>query len=110
MSEPCKHGHVDGVMHRPCPRCEVEYLRSKVAELEAENAALGRVPLTESQANRMYARLKAAEAKVEAARLCCRYGPASMDALKAANSVVIRADELQALLNRPVSTPPEPPV
>jgi len=44
-------------------------------------------------------RAEAAEAKVEAARLCCRYGPASMDALKAANSVVIRADELQAELD-----------
>jgi len=36
----------------------------RIEELEAENAALRRVPLTKSQANKMYARLQAAEAKV----------------------------------------------
>lgn len=28
---PCKHGHVDGVMHRPCPKCANEYDQERIA-------------------------------------------------------------------------------
>lgn len=30
MKTPCKHGHVDGVMHTPCPDCRVEHLEALV--------------------------------------------------------------------------------
>ena len=47
MGSPCKHGHVDGAMHRPCPKCTTEYhqaenesLRQQVQRLERENNAL----------------------------------------------------------------------
>lgn len=32
--KPCKHGHVDGAMHIPCPECRVEYLEKRVRLLE----------------------------------------------------------------------------
>lgn len=34
MSEPCKHGHVDGVMHKPCYECRCESLEAEIAALK----------------------------------------------------------------------------
>lgn len=36
---PCKHGHVDGVRHIPCPHCRIEYLEGRIVELEALSTA-----------------------------------------------------------------------
>jgi hypothetical protein len=47
---------------------ELTKFRSRAAELEAENAALRRVPLSESQANKMYGKLQAAESRLEGVR------------------------------------------
>lgn len=30
--EACKHGHVDGVNHIPCPHCQTEYWQGQVNE------------------------------------------------------------------------------
>ena len=34
----CKHFHFDGVMHTPCPQCEIDQLRAENERLKAELA------------------------------------------------------------------------
>jgi len=31
MNEPCKHGHIDGAMHKPCYQCRCEHLEAEIA-------------------------------------------------------------------------------
>lgn len=38
--EPCKHGHVDGVMHIPCYQCRCESLESQLSNLKTGVAHL----------------------------------------------------------------------
>ena len=47
MGEPCKHGHIDGVMHKPCPECTSEMrfeneivLCKQIDKLNARNEEL----------------------------------------------------------------------
>lgn len=37
--QPCKHGHVDGVRHIPCPKCQLEARDEEIAQLRAQLAA-----------------------------------------------------------------------
>lgn len=36
----CKHGHVDGVRHIPCPKCQAEYWQSQIEERDRTIQAL----------------------------------------------------------------------
>lgn len=35
MGNPCKHGHVDGVMHKPCPECADDFNHGVIEQLDA---------------------------------------------------------------------------
>lgn len=64
----CKHGHVDGVMHTPCPRCHIEGLEREIADLrhmlEVVKATTGCPSVTEAMVK--YTQLaKAGERRLE---------------------------------------------
>ena len=40
MNAHCKHGHIDGAMHKPCYQCRSEAFADDITELERMNAEL----------------------------------------------------------------------
>ena len=37
---PCKHFHIDGALHKPCPECRAESDADRIVELERQNEEL----------------------------------------------------------------------